>query len=230
MKSREPIIPPGQDQWFRLIDILQNELKLDVYPGGYSAMTGWHYRHDWIFNPSMERLYGTDVDKIPENLLSDKRWKRKFYLYQSDWFPKNLGIDRIKTRGYELRIPCLERSLLEMVYNINKRITIDTVFNYFMDLPQINPKKIQKLLEQCSSEKIKRFGLFLAEETYFDYFKKIDSTNIKLNLNKNLDITDGHHSPNYVFKYNIDVPGHLDWEACEYKRYYSPDERPARAI
>ena len=229
MKEREPIIPITQDKWLKLIDILQNELKLDVYPGGSSAMTGWYHRHNWIFNPVMERLYGTDVHKIPKQLLKEN-WGRKFYLYKSDWFPKDLGIDKIKTRSYKLRIPCLERALLEMVYDINNRTTIDRVFNYFLDLPEIKSKKIQKLLEQCSSEKVKRFGLFLAEETYFDYFKKIDTTNIILNLNENLDITDGHHSPNHVFKYNIEVPGHLDWEACEYKRYYSPDERPARAI
>ena len=230
MKSREPIIPKTQDKWLKLVDILQNELKLHVYPGGYSAMTGWHYRHNTILNPLTEKLYGTDVHKIPKELLINNKWERKFYLYESDWFPKNLCIYKIKTRGYELKIPSLERALLEMVYDIGNRTALSVVFNYFQDLPEINSKKFQKLLEACTSEKIKRFGLFLAEESYFDYFEKIDTTTIKLNLKKNLDITNGHKFPNHVFKYNIEVPGHLDWEACEYKRYYSPDERPARAI
>ena len=229
MREKEPIIPHSQDKWLKLIDILQNELNLDVYPGGYSAMVGWHHRHHSILNPLRERLYGTDVYKVPKELLKGD-WQRKFNFYKNDFFPKKLGIDKIKTRGYQLKIPSLERSLLEMVYDIDNRTTIDSVFVYFLDLPEINPKLFQQLLERCTSEKVKRFGLFLAEETFYDYFKEMDTTNIRLNLKENLDVTDGHRFPNHVPKYNIEVPGHLDWEACEYERYYRTKQIPARAI
>ena len=230
MKSREPIVPPGQDQWLKLIDILQNELNLHVYPGGYSAMTGWHHRHNAILNPLTEKLYGTDVHKIPKELLTDNKWKRKFYLYQSDWFPKNLGINKIKTRSYELKIPSLERALLEMVYDISNRTALGVVFEYFLDLPELKPKKIQKLLERCTSEKVKRFTLFLAEETCSYFYGKIDTSNIILDLKKNLDVTNGNKFPNHVLKYNIEVPSHLDWENCEYESYDRTDQKPARAI
>ena len=228
MIEREPIIPSSQDKWLRLIDILQNELNLHVYPGGDSAMTGWHHRHAWIFRPTMERLYGTDVHKIPKELL-EENWECKFYLYKSDWFPRNLGIDKIKTRGYKLKIPSLERALLEMVYDINKKTTIGSVFEYFTDLAQLNPEKIQTLLENCTSEKIKRFSLFLIEETCLDFYEEINKTNIVLNLKENLDVTNGHRAPNHVPKYNIEVPGNLEWGTCSYGRYYRT-ERTTRAV
>ena len=56
MENIEPIIPSSQDRWLKLIDILQNDLNLDVYPGGYSAITGWYHRHDFIFHPIIEKL------------------------------------------------------------------------------------------------------------------------------------------------------------------------------
>lgn len=65
MKYIEPYFTVRQGKWLHLIGMLQNKLNLDVYPGGYTAMTGWYDRHDGIFNPIVEDLYGTDVNEVP---------------------------------------------------------------------------------------------------------------------------------------------------------------------
>lgn len=229
MKYIEPCIDEDKDKWLRAIDIIQNKLKLDVYPGGYSAVTGWYHRHDAILKPTVESLYGSEVDKIPDSILKGA-WERKFYLFETDYFPKNLGVNRIKTRDYILRIPALERGLLEMVYNINIRLSIDTVFNYFSDLHYVDPKLFQRLLETCTSEKIKRIGLFLADESCFDYYDKINLNNIKLDLTKNIDLASDDVFPNHVAKYNIEVPGHLNWIKCKHEPYYKGRQLSKRAI
>lgn len=229
MEYIEPFVGKHEDKWFRAIDIIQNELKLDVYPGGCSAVTGWYHRHYVIIHPTTESLYGSDVDKIPEEILKDD-WERKFYLYKTDYFPRDLGINKVKTREYVLRIPSVERGLLEMVYDINIRLSIDTVAEYFSDLHYVDPKLLQKLLEVCTSEKVKRIGLFLADESYFDYYDKIDQSNIKLDLTKNIDLASDDTFPSHIPKYNLEVPGHLTWDKCNYEPYYKGRELSKRTI
>lgn len=229
MEYIEPWIPEHQAKWFKLIDILQNDLKLDVYPGGYSAMTSWYHRHAHIYHPSVEDLYGIDVDKIPEKLLKGA-WERKFNLHKFNFFPKDLGINKIKTRGYKLRIPSLERALLEMVYDIGIKTTFNTLFDYFTDLYQINLNSFQELLASCTSEKIKRLGLFLAEESGLDYYDKLNLSTIKLNLKKKLDFIPEDKFPKYVPKYNILVPDHINWEICKLKPYHRVDGLSKRAV
>ena len=230
MKEKNCWIDSQKDKWLKLIDILQNDLNLDVYPGGYSGMTGWHHRHDWIFHPRTEDLYGYDIDKIPQELLNEEKWERKFFLFKSDYFPKNLGMDKVRTRGYELMIPSLERSLLEMIDMIDKGLSIDTVLEYFEDLGWLNPKLAQKLLEHCTSEKIKRIALFLMEEIHPEYYDEIEPTKIKLDLSKKIDLVSEGYRGNYTFKYNITTPAYLELDFCEHERFYKTRKRATRAI
>lgn len=230
MKEKSCWIDPKKDKWLKLIDILQNDLNLDVYPGGDSGMTGWHHRHDWICHPTTEYLYGTDVDKIPKGLLNKKKWKREFFLFNSDYFPKNLGIDKVKTRGYVLRIPSLERSLLEMIDMIGKGLSIDTVYEYFGDLGYLNPKLTQKLIENCTSEKIKRIALFLMEEISYEYYAEIDPSKVKLDLSEKIDLVPYGKSGDHIFKYNICVASYLELNSCKHERYYKERKRTARAV
>ena len=230
MKEKNCWIDSQKDKWLKLIDILQNDLNLDVYPGGFSGMTGWHHRHDWIFHPTTEYLYGIDIDKIPNELLKQKKWERDFFLFNSSYFPKNLGIDRVKTRGYALRIPSLERSLLEMIDMIGHDLSIDTVHEYFGDLGWLNPKLTQKLLENCTSEKIKRIALFLMEEISPEYYAEIDPSKVKLNLSKKIDLVSEGYTGNYTFKYNITTPAYLELDFCEHERFYKERKRATRAV
>lgn len=213
MEYREPFVEKGEDKWLKFIDILQNKLKLDVYPGGYSAMTGWYHRHYGIFRYHVEDLYGLDTNKIPLSLLKEN-WERKFNFYKNDFLPINLGMLKIKTRKYKLIIPSVERALLEMIYGLNINTSFDFLYDFFSDLDDLNPKLLQELLENCSSEKIKRLALFLGEEFSFDYYKKLDIRNIGIDVTYNLDYAENSNCPSHIPKYNIEVPGHFDWDVC----------------
>lgn len=229
MKKIRQFIPESQSKWLKLIDILQNELNLDVYPGGDSAMTGWHHRHDAIFYPTTEDLYGVDVHKIPNELLKEN-WERKFYLYENTFLPKDLGIHKIKTQGYKLRIPSVERALLEMVYDLDIRLSFDTIFEYFLDVHWVNPKRFEKLLIACKSEKIKRLAIFLSEETGFEYYEKINFSKIDLNLKQKINYASNENCFLYMPKYNIEVPIQFRGYHSNYEEHYNDITIPRSAV
>ena len=63
----------------------------------------------------------------------------------------------------------------------------------------VKPKEFQKLLENCSSIKVKRLFLYIAEKIGHSWFKRLDLT--KINLGKGVrEITKGG---SYNSKYNI---------------------------
>lgn len=78
----------------------------------------------------------------------------------------------------------------------------------------------QKLLESCTSEKIRRLDLFLSEESESEYYPKLDINKIPLDLNKNVDYSFNQPDSNHIFKYNIEVPTNLNVKICKYDPSY----------
>ena len=81
---------------------------------------------------------------------------------------------------------------------------------YVMEmLTTLRPKLVQSLLEKCSSIKVKRPFLYMAEKAGHQWFKAIDAT--KLDLGKgDRQLADGG---TYISKYKIIIPKELsDYE------------------
>ena len=63
-------------------------------------------------------------------------------------------------------------------------------------------KQVQNLLEQCSSIKVKRLFLYMAEKSQHDWFKYINLEKIDIGKGKRSLVKDGV----FVAKYAITVP------------------------
>ena len=185
---------------------------LDVYPGGYSGMTNWYHQHNirFTYEDSEETLFGNDVHKIPKELLEVSKWDRAFQLIKFNYFSQKLGLIDINTQGYFIKIPSLERALLEMTYRIGDIYMPEDMDEYYSDLiGRLNVLKLQILLENCTSDKIKRITLFLLEEGGHRHFIKLDTSKISLNLEFNRDYSFDTIETNHVSKYNMQVSTNL---------------------
>lgn len=236
MKKIGSYCPEERTKWLELIELLQNEFKLDVYPGGYTAMINWYHQHDIRFKYTFEYLYGKDVSKIPKKLLEDKKWERSFELVETIHFPKEVGMEQVNTFDYIITIPSQERALLEMVARIGITSNMDSVFEFYTDLAGcLDAKNYQKLLEYCNSERVRRVGLFLAEESGSICSSELDLAKIPLNLKNNQDYSFNEDSANHIIKYNMQVPAQLSVEICKYlpnelKEYYEENKMPVVAF
>lgn len=149
--------------WMGLVNILQNELELDVYPVGYSVLE-WQYHSHYLRGKfTYEKLYGTDINNIPKELLK-KDWGRRFYFYKSNFLPKNIGFRLDHSLGYPIKHPNLERGILEYIYDINITEAFWRIDEFYSDLGSLSPDKLQVLLERCISNKVKKIFAFLSEQ------------------------------------------------------------------
>ena len=80
------------------------------------------------------------------------------------------------------------------------------VFELMEGLNNLRPATVQKLLEGCTSMKVKRLFLYLADKAGHEWLSYIDLDKVDLGSGKRAIVSDGV----YVAKYQITVPKALD--------------------
>jgi hypothetical protein len=79
------------------------------------------------------------------------------------------------------------------------------VFELMEGLNNLRPVTVQKLLEGCTSVKVKRLFLYLADKAEHEWYNYINLDKIDLGSGKRAIVSDGV----YVSKYQITVPKDL---------------------
>ena len=80
------------------------------------------------------------------------------------------------------------------------------VFELMEGLNNLRPVSVQKLLEGCTSVKVKRLFLYLADKACHEWLSYIDLDKVALGSGKRAIVNDGV----YVSKYQITVPKELE--------------------
>ena len=117
----------------------------------------------------------------------------------SSFLPKNISITEQNHGDFKTKISSLERAVLEMLYQTPDKITLNEAYQIFELLITVKPKEFQVLLEQCTSIKVKRLFLYLAEMVNHNWFKRLDLTKIDLGKGVREITKGGKHNK----KYNI---------------------------
>lgn len=115
------------------------------------------------------------------------------------------GVDALlqtDVENIELTTSSAERAVLEYLYDVPKREGFDEA-NYIMEgLSSLRPSVLQKLLEPCSSVKVKRLFLYMAEYHNHAWFERLNPSSIDFGSGKREIIKGGRLDK----KYKIVVP------------------------
>jgi hypothetical protein len=95
---------------------------------------------------------------------------------------------------------------MECLYLTPKIHSFLECYELMEGLNNLRPSHIQTLLEQCSSVKVKRSFLYMAEMANQNWFNYIKTKKIDLGSGKRSLLNDGVYIP----KYNITVPKELE--------------------
>lgn len=99
-----------------------------------------------------------------------------------------------------------ERAILELLHEVPQRETFHQADMLMEGLRTLSPKRLQKLLVDCRSVKVKRLFLWFAERRDYPWLKQLDRAAIDLGAGKRMLQRGGKLDP----KYNITVPENLD--------------------
>lgn len=107
---------------------------------------------------------------------------------------------------WPLTLSAPERAILELLDEVPQRETFHQADMLMEGLRTLSPKRLQKLLVECRSVKVKRLFLWFAERHNHAWLKKIHREEIDLGTGKRMLQRGGKLYP----KFNITVPEDLD--------------------
>lgn len=107
---------------------------------------------------------------------------------------------------WPLTLSTPERAILELLDELPKRESFDEVDDLFDGLSNLRPTRLQKLLKDCHSVKVKRLFFFFADRHNHAWRKQVDPAAFDLGSGKRHLVEGGVLDP----AYQITVPGELN--------------------
>ena len=224
--------PGGKLLWQHVVISLQNLLELPLTVGGRTALELHGYSHYVSASGIREvHLYGDnplpgwtkklnlDVKLIFHNAkklfgeepiprgLSSVRWNLddQAFIGQD---PLHGGLTRMMWGQWDwpITLSTPERAILELLDEIPGNETFHQADKLIEGLRTLSPRRLQKLLEDCRSVKVKRLFLWFADRHGFRWKLQLNEDRVDLGTGKRMLVRGGKLNS----KYGITVPEDLD--------------------
>ncbi len=206
--------PLGELSWEKVVVSLQKLLGSDLSVGGRTSIDLQGFSHYLSASgPSTIHLYGTQpppgwLAKLP--LKETFRFHREQVLFKSLAHAPGLQDGTLQQlpgpSEWPLTVSTPERALLELLDELPRRESFHQVDMLVEGLRTLSPRRLQTLLADCKSVKVKRLFFWFAERHQPPWLKQIDRASIDLGTGKRMLVKGGKLDPKYL----ITVPDDLD--------------------
>jgi len=180
---------------------LQNQLGLSVHPGAKTALNLQGKAHYLELSSANAQLFGAREDKLPLWFKS-RDWGVSVDCKLTSFLPPSLGLVDMEYKTFSIRVSSPARAIMECLYLTSGTESLIEAYQLMEGLNNLRPTSVQTLLETCTSVKVKRLFLFMAEKAGHDWLKYLQLEKIDLGSGKRSLVTDGV----YVSKYQITIP------------------------
>lgn len=183
---------------------LQKQLDSSIHIGAKTALALQGKAHYLQLGNVTATLFGGSEAKLP-GWFSKADWKVKIEYYSTSFLPPELGLVDLELNTFTVKISSPARAIMECLHLTPKKQDLMECYELLEGLTNLRPQQVQGLLEDCTSVKVKRLFLFLAERAKHSWFEYLDLSKIDLGAGKR------SIAPNGVFnkKYQITVPKEL---------------------
>ena len=176
-----------------------------VHPGGGTALSLLGKSHYLQFSAKQVTLFGNAGEKLP---LWFRRydWGVAINYQASSFLPPDIGMSVIERKDFSVNVSGAARAILECLYLAPEKQPLLEVYELMQGLNNLRPELVQSLLEQCTSVKVKRLFLYLAEKAGHDWFESLTLDKIDVGKGKRSLVKNGVYVPGY----QITVPRELE--------------------
>ncbi|MCF0185639.1 MAG: type IV toxin-antitoxin system AbiEi family antitoxin [Bacteroidaceae bacterium] len=176
--------------------------------GASSALDLRGYTHFLALAKPQAFLFTRKEDKL-QKWLGARDWNMDIRLVATSVFAEECGIEFFEINGHQLRISSPERAIMECLYLFPKHFALMDTYYVMEMLTALRPKLVSELLQKCTSVKVKRLFLYMAEKANFPWFKALKLDGVDLGSGIRGLVTGGVLNA----KYKITIPKELaDYE------------------
>ncbi|MFM7194466.1 MAG: type IV toxin-antitoxin system AbiEi family antitoxin domain-containing protein [Bacteroidota bacterium] len=147
----------------------------------------------WLFSPLKVALprWFTDFD-----------WGIQVKQIRTGAFPEGKDLVSCMQGNQEVQVSGLARAVMECLFLAPDRVDLSECFHLMEGLTGLQPQLVQELLEACTSVKVKRLFIFLAQRAGHAWLQHIDKSRIDLGTG----VRSFHQGGTYIPELGIIVP------------------------
>lgn len=176
------------------ISAIQYQTDYNLHIGGYYALDQYHNIRHFIRQNLKVKLFTSERQSLYK--WFQNTFKSEYILSNTSFLSDDIGIQEIEIDGLKIKISTPERAFLEMLYS--DKATTKESYQILEMMPVLKPDLLTNLLTQCKSVKVKRLFMYLASQTGYSWFYKIDKN--KINLGSGVRVIDKDGKFNKEFK------------------------------
>lgn len=191
--------------YYGAIYALQKQAGLSIHVGGRSALSLQGKGQYIDMSSSRVVLVGGSREKLPA-WFKKYEWGVKLDYFATSFLPADIGLVDFEMPNFSVKISSPARAMMECLYLAPKHQEFYECYELMEGLNTLRPKSVQELLESCSSVKVKRLFLYMAEKCEHDWLEYLDLTKVGLGSGKRSLLENGV----YISKYQITVPRELE--------------------
>ncbi|PJB72881.1 MAG: hypothetical protein CO093_01975 [Alphaproteobacteria bacterium CG_4_9_14_3_um_filter_47_13] len=180
---------------------LQNQAGLTIHVGGRTALSLQGRGHYVDMTAGRAVLFGGKKESLP-SWFKNKDWETRIDYYTTSFLPADMGLVDLERKNFSVKISSPARAILECLYLTPKHQEFFECYELMENLNNLRPKSVQELLENCSSIKVKRLFLYMAEKLKHPWLEFVDLSKVSLGSGKRSLVKNGV----YIEKYKITVP------------------------
>lgn len=199
-------IPGDHIEWQGAVSAIQKQNNTRVHIAGLSALSLQGYGHYIRMAKETLHLFSPRGTRLPKWFL-DYSWEVDLLHKQSSFLSFRLGLKEMEIKQIPVILSTPERAILECLYMAPQEVDFVECFHLLEGLINLKPKLITELLMSCSSVKVKRMFLYMAEKVNHQWFQFIKTKGIDLGKGKRM-ITERGNTV-YIPKYLLSVPKDL---------------------
>jgi hypothetical protein len=184
---------------------LQQQLNLGVHQAAKTAMALHGKSHYLGLGNNVVYLFGNPGERLP-SWFTKHDWGVEIEYITSGILPPGKGLVGIDHKNFAVNISSPARAMMECLYLTPHKYDLTECFEIMKSLSNLNPFNVQELLELCTSVKVKRLFIYMAEKADHAWVKYVDKSRIDLGSGKRSLVPDGV----YITAYNITVPKEME--------------------
>jgi hypothetical protein len=184
---------------------LQHQAGLSIHPSGKTALSLLGKAHYLPLATKRVSLMGHQGERLPSWFLQHK-WHVDVDYFTTSSLPAHDGLTTIEIDGFSIRISSAPRAMLECLLLSKNSADFVECYQLMEGLNNLKPSAVQELLEKCTSIKVKRLFLFMADKAGHEWLGHLDMEKVNLGSGKRSLVQDGA----YNSKYQITIPRELE--------------------
>lgn len=184
---------------------LQKQAGGTVHPAGRTALALHGKAHYLELAAKRVTLFGGARERLPK-WFHEYDWGVEVDYYPTSFLPPDAGLVEFNTGTFSINVSSPVRALMECLYLAPGKQDLVECAELMEGLNNLRPQTVQELLEQCTSVKVKRLFLYLAERSGHEWAKHLDLEKVDLGKGKRAVVKGGA----YIAKYQITVPKELE--------------------